>query len=143
MGEHAVDRLVVVFVAWRTLPQLLSLLFAFQQPGFTSYAPTGLHNTEQHVACTLVCCVGHTTSFHTLTTSHTGHCKRLAPTWKEMAEDYASSSKIAIAHVDCTTDREVCTTAEIKVRAGISTGLNQRMEVQRIQTTSQPQPPDV
>lgn len=43
-----------------------------------------------------------------------GHCKRLAPTWKELAEDFKSSSKIAIAHVDCTTDREVCTTADIK-----------------------------
>ncbi|KAI8462949.1 MAG: protein disulfide isomerase [Monoraphidium minutum] len=43
-----------------------------------------------------------------------GHCKRLAPTWAELAEQYKDSDSIAIAHVDCTTDRDVCTDAEIK-----------------------------
>ncbi|KAG2499448.1 hypothetical protein HYH03_002395 [Edaphochlamys debaryana] len=43
-----------------------------------------------------------------------GHCKRLADTWKALGEEFATSDKIAIAHVDCTTDRDVCTNAEIK-----------------------------
>lgn len=43
-----------------------------------------------------------------------GHCKRLAPTWKELAEAYKDSKTIKIAHVDCTVDRDVCTGADIK-----------------------------
>lgn len=43
-----------------------------------------------------------------------GHCKRLADTWKQLGDNFKGSSKIAIAHVDCTTDRDVCTTADVK-----------------------------
>jgi len=31
-----------------------------------------------------------------------GHCKRLAPTWEELAGKYADNEKVVIGHVDCT-----------------------------------------
>ncbi|CAG9460691.1 unnamed protein product [Pedinophyceae sp. YPF-701] len=47
-----------------------------------------------------------------------GHCKRLAPTWGELADATKSipdvGSKIRVAHLDCTKNREVCTTYEIR-----------------------------
>jgi thiol-disulfide isomerase/thioredoxin len=43
-----------------------------------------------------------------------GHCKRLAPTWAELAAEFKGSGSIAIATVDCTTDRDVCTEAEVR-----------------------------
>ncbi|GFR44977.1 hypothetical protein Agub_g6287, partial [Astrephomene gubernaculifera] len=43
-----------------------------------------------------------------------GHCKRLAGTWKELGDEFKGSSSIAIAHVDCTTDRDICQSAQIK-----------------------------
>jgi hypothetical protein len=46
---------------------------------------------------------------------HTGHCKRLAPTWGELAEAVKENPTIKIAHVDCTVDRDVCTNAEVSL----------------------------
>lgn len=43
-----------------------------------------------------------------------GHCKRLAPTWEELAKDLQDNSDVAIAHVDCTIHRDICTQAEVK-----------------------------
>ncbi|KXZ50366.1 hypothetical protein GPECTOR_16g539 [Gonium pectorale] len=43
-----------------------------------------------------------------------GHCKRLANTWKELGEELKDNPSIVIAHVDCTTDRDVCQTAQVK-----------------------------
>jgi len=31
-----------------------------------------------------------------------GHCKRLAPTWEELAKKYSDNSGVVIGHVDCT-----------------------------------------
>jgi len=39
-----------------------------------------------------------------------GHCKRLAPTWDELADNFANSNTVLIAGVDCTTEenRDLC-----------------------------------
>lgn len=42
-----------------------------------------------------------------------GHCKRLAAGWKELGEELKDMENIVIAHVDCTTDRDACTTADV------------------------------
>merc|ERR1711881_463484 len=42
-----------------------------------------------------------------------GHCKRLAPTWEELAGKFAENAGVKIAKVDCTEgnnkNREICT----------------------------------
>merc|ERR1719322_2103567 len=37
-----------------------------------------------------------------------GHCKRLEPTWKELAKNFISNSRIAVARVDCTKNKKAC-----------------------------------
>ena len=41
-----------------------------------------------------------------------GHCKRLAPTWVQLADKYASTEGVTIAKVDCTSNdnknKELC-----------------------------------
>jgi protein disulfide-isomerase-like protein len=43
-----------------------------------------------------------------------GHCKRLAPTWAELAAGFAGSDSIGIASVDCTQHKTVCDAAGVK-----------------------------
>lgn len=43
-----------------------------------------------------------------------GHCKRLVPTWKELANEFKDNNSVKIAHVDCTVHRQVCSKADIK-----------------------------
>ena len=41
-----------------------------------------------------------------------GHCKRLAPTWDELAGKFSSADDVTVAKVDCTSDdnknKELC-----------------------------------
>ncbi|MCP4273574.1 MAG: hypothetical protein GY781_16725, partial [Gammaproteobacteria bacterium] len=43
-----------------------------------------------------------------------GHCKRLAPTWEELAADLASDPVHHVAHVDCTQYKETCAKFDVK-----------------------------
>ncbi|GAQ88217.1 thioredoxin domain-containing protein 5 [Klebsormidium nitens] len=43
-----------------------------------------------------------------------GHCKKLAPTWEELAEKLVDHENVAIASVDCTANQAVCKKADIK-----------------------------
>ncbi|GMH37004.1 hypothetical protein BSKO_04877 [Bryopsis sp. KO-2023] len=43
-----------------------------------------------------------------------GHCKRLAGTWKDLGDEFKDKPDVNIAHVDCTTDKEVCSKAQVK-----------------------------
>jgi protein disulfide-isomerase-like protein len=43
-----------------------------------------------------------------------GHCKRLAPVWKELGEAYAADPDVVIAHVDCTVQRDTCNNLEVR-----------------------------
>jgi len=47
-----------------------------------------------------------------------GHCKRLAPTWEELAKKYQDTTGVVIGHVDCTADdnlnRPLCNAQGVK-----------------------------
>lgn len=42
-----------------------------------------------------------------------GHCKRLAPTWKDLGDAYEENKDVVVAHVDCTADKSICKTADV------------------------------
>ena len=44
-----------------------------------------------------------------------GHCKRLAPTWDELATTLAAAGSAGhVAKVDCTVHRDICTKMEVR-----------------------------
>lgn len=55
-------------------------------------------------------CTCHTTA---MVATLAGHCKRLAPTWKELAAAYKTNNNVQIAHIDCTKNATVCKQAQV------------------------------
>eukprot|EP00300_Choanocystis_sp_HF-7_P028849 c34873_g1_i1.p1 GENE.c34873_g1_i1~~c34873_g1_i1.p1 ORF type:complete len:130 (+),score=7.68 c34873_g1_i1:46-435(+) len=43
-----------------------------------------------------------------------GHCKKLAPTWAQLADKYAGDSSVTIAHINCDEHRTTCQAHEVK-----------------------------
>lgn len=43
-----------------------------------------------------------------------GHCKRLMPTWEDLAKEFAEDTELSISSVDCTKHRAVCDKAGVK-----------------------------
>ncbi|XP_035828844.1 thioredoxin domain-containing protein 5 homolog [Aplysia californica] len=52
-------------------------------------------------------------SSHLILPSRCGHCKRLAPTWDELAKHFADE-EVAIAKVDCTQHKSVCDDYQVR-----------------------------
>ena len=52
-----------------------------------------------------------------------GHCKKLAPTWKELAAHYSDNEDVQIADVDCTKNATVCKKNMVGVKKRLAVSL--------------------
>eukprot|EP01065_Artemidia_motanka_P017552 TRINITY_DN20_c0_g1_i1.p2 TRINITY_DN20_c0_g1~~TRINITY_DN20_c0_g1_i1.p2 ORF type:complete len:124 (+),score=49.15 TRINITY_DN20_c0_g1_i1:76-447(+) len=43
-----------------------------------------------------------------------GHCKRMKPAWDELMKEYDGSDKVVVGDVDCTVQRDLCSTHGIR-----------------------------
>ena len=43
-----------------------------------------------------------------------GHCKRLEPVYKQLADRFSSNSKVSISKVDCTANKAACGTHGVR-----------------------------
>nr|DAC80631.1 TPA_inf: thioredoxin domain-containing protein 5 [Conus magus] len=43
-----------------------------------------------------------------------GHCKRLAPTWEELAKSFAGNQQVSVSKVDCTVSTKLCTSQGVR-----------------------------
>jgi len=43
-----------------------------------------------------------------------GHCQKLAPTWDELAGEFAEDSSVKVAKLDCTAAQSVCQEQDVK-----------------------------
>ena len=50
---------------------------------------------------------------HLHATHAAGHCKKMAPTWSQLADTYAGNESVAVAQVDCTSADAVCKEAGV------------------------------
>ena len=42
-----------------------------------------------------------------------GHCKKLAPTWSELADELKHNEQVSIGQVDCTQAQDLCKKLEV------------------------------
>lgn len=43
-----------------------------------------------------------------------GHCKKLAPTWAELGEEFSDDNEVVIAQMDCTANKDSCGKHDVK-----------------------------
>jgi len=80
-------------------------------------------------------------TLHSCTQPWCGHCKRLAPTWEELAHAVSDNSLIKIATVDCTAEKKLCEKAEVckegfRLRGWVGRGTQTERHRQQLSATA-------
>lgn len=68
------------------------------------------------IECHLHACIQNLLQYHVVFADfRCTHCKRLSPTWEELALTYNEDdqSQVVIAKVDCTVDTELCSIQDV------------------------------